>query len=594
MKELLHYPFDPNMIIRKKKAIKKELLLKKDMESYRIAILGGSTTAEIRDILELFLLKSGIQPSFYESQYNRFYEEAVFDNAELDSFNPQFVIIHSGIINIESYPDVVDSEEVVVDKVKKTVEKFETIWSQLYTKYHCQIIQNNFELPHRRIFGNLDTVDHRGRVNYVLNLNREFSLADRKNKFLHINDVHYLSSMLGIREWFDPSYWFLYKYALSYKAIPYFCYNVSAILGAILGKSKKLLVVDLDNTLWGGVIGDDGVGGINLGKDTPEGEAFSDFQNYLKSLKNRGVMLAVCSKNEMTSAREGLSHPDSVLNVDDFASVNASWEPKDGSIKKIAQELNIGMDSIVFIDDNPAERELVTENVPLVEVPNIGNDVVDFPEIVDRSGFFETISISKDDINRNEYYNQNSKRIQSKGMFADHDEYLASLQMVAEIGEFSTMYIERITQLTNKTNQFNLTVRRYAQAEMEEVLGNALYIGLYGKMRDKFGDNGLVSVMLGKISDHGEIHIDLWVMSCRVFNRGMEFAMFDEFVKVCIERRVEEIYGYYIPSAKNSIVSGLYPLLGFKNISKNETGAIIWKMSSKEYKKTNNKIRIGD
>ncbi len=594
MRDPLSYPFDLNVIIRKKKAFKRALLSNGEKKSdCRIAILGGSTTAEIRDILELFLLRIGIQPVFYESQYNRYYEEAVFDNANLDSFNPRFVVIHSGIVNIHSYPDFNDSEDDVNEKVKQTIGTYKKIWSLLHEKYHCEIIQNNFELPHYRLLGNLDAVDHRGRVNYVLSLNREFSLAARKKNYLHINDVHYLSSMMGINEWFDPSYWFAFKYSLSYKAIPVFCNNVSTILGAILGKSKKLLVVDLDNTLWGGVIGDDGVSGIELGKDTARGEAFSEFQHYVKCLKNRGLMLAICSKNEMQNAKDGLTHPDSVLSLADFATIKSSWASKDTMIKEIATELNVGLDSVVFVDDNPAERELVSVNLPDVEVPDIGNDEVFFPGIIDKAGYFDTVTLLNDDINRNQFYNENSIRLHEAENFISHDAFLNSLDMVAEIGHFNRTYIERIFQLANKTNQFNLTVKRYTQTEIEQILDNPAFIGIYGKLRDKFGDNGLVSVMLGRIGDCKDIHIDLWVMSCRVFNREMEYAMFDEFVGKCIQNEIDTIYGYYSPSAKNGLVSDLFSRFGFEFVKNSESGTAIWNLKPvKNYKRLTNIIKI--
>jgi FkbH-like protein len=295
----------------------------------------------------------------------------------------------------------------------------------------------------------------------------------------------------------------------------------------------------------------------------------------------------------MVSAQEGLMHPDSVLKIDDFAAVKANWEPKDSGINKIAAELNIGQDSIVFVDDNPAERELVLGNMPGVEVPNIGSDVVRFPEIMDRAGFFETVSLLKDDLHRNEYYNQNVNRLQDEGKFGNHDEYLISLQMTAEIGEFNRTYIERITQLTNKTNQFNLTVKRYMQAEIEETLENPEFIGLYGKLRDKFGDNGLVSVMLGRITDFRNIHIDLWVMSCRVLNREMEFAMFNEFVGKCVKKGINVIYGYYFPSAKNGIVSDIYSRIGFNKVRETETGATVWMFKpTKKHKRITHKIEI--
>ncbi|HEX2959780.1 MAG TPA: HAD-IIIC family phosphatase, partial [Chitinispirillaceae bacterium] len=429
--------------------------------------------------------------------------------------------------------------------------------------------------------------------NFILRLNSEFAFAAQRNASLHINDVHYLSSMTGLQEWFDHSFWCMYKYALSFKAIPLFCHNIATIIGAAHGKSKKLLVLDLDNTLWGGVIGDDGVGGIRIGKDDPQGEAFTRFQLYIKALRERGIMLAICSKNDIESAREGLSHPDMILKEEDFVAMRTTWGPKDISIREIANELNIGVDSIVFVDDNPVERELVKGNLPEVAVPDIGEDVTRFASIIDQAGYFDTVSLSKDDLDRNEYYVQNSKRATSEAKFATHGEYLQSLEMVAEIADWCPFYLERIVQLINKTNQFNLTVKRLAQTEAENSLKSDKFISLYGKLADKFGDNGLVSVLQGRIDDQKAIHIDLWVMSCRVFNRELELAMFDMLVDKCINRGITTIYGTYIPSTKNRLVADLYASIGFNMVGESETGKTLWEFKpTKDYKRLTGKIDI--
>jgi FkbH-like protein len=287
-----------------------------------------------------------------------------------------------------------------------------------------------------------------------------------------------------------------------------------------------------------------------------------DFQRYVKDLQRRGVILAVCSKNDIENAREGFSHPDSILKLEDFAVFKANWNPKPDNIREIAAELNIGLDSMVFLDDNPAERSLVANQLPDVAVPEIGSDVSRFADALEQERYFEVHKVVQDDLNRSAFYSSNADRSAYQTGFRDYGEFLASLEMSAEIAPFSPVYLERITQLINKTNQFNLTTRRYTSAEVELISRDPTCITLYGRLADRFGDNGLVSVLIARVS--GEIaEVDLWLMSCRVLNREMEFAIFDTLVEHCQARGVRHIRGVFIPSKKNGMVAGHYPALGF-------------------------------
>ena len=362
----------------------------------------------------------------------------------------------------------------------------------------------------------------------------------------------------------------------------------------IYGKNKKGLVLDLDNTLWGGVIGDDGVDGIEIGQETNLGQVYLEFQNYVKMQKDIGVILAVDSKNEKENALAGLQHPDGALAPDDFVSIKANWEPKSENYKAIAKELTLLPESLVFVDDNPAEREIVTAQIPGVSAP-----VMDSPENyirnIDRSGFFEVTSISEDDRKRNEMYMANRQRQELEESFADYSEYLKSLEMEAEIGPFVKMYMPRISQLTNKSNQFNLTTKRYSQDDIEAAAADENNITLYGRLKDKFGDNGIVSLAIGRLGgeDKDELHIDLWLMSCRVLKRDMEFAMMDELVKKAREKGVKTIYGYYYPTAKNKMVKDFYLLQGFEKISEDADGNITFKLDiSGGYNNKNNVIHV--
>ena len=587
----LQYPLDIDKILRKKKSIKKELLNKRNLEEKNIAILGGSTTSEIKNILELFLLDSGIKPNFYESEYNKYYEDAVFGGVELERFNPDLIYIHTTNININKFPELEDTTEEVSDLIKKEIEKYKSIWSSL-SKYNCPIIQNNFDYTTNRGLGNLDCYDIHGKTYFINQLNNKFSQEAREISQLYINDINYLSSYIGLKEWFDKSLWYSAKYALSMNSIPELAFNISKIINSIFGKSKKCLILDLDNTCWGGVIGDDGLNGIDIGLETAVSESFSFFQKYVKELKQRGVILAVCSKNDFQNAKEGFEHPDSILKFDDFSSFKSNWTAKHYNILDIAQEINIGTDSLVFIDDNPVERDLVCSQIPSVSVPNIGSDVINFIDYIDRGGFFEATSLLIDDINRNKYYKENVKRNEDQSTFESYEDFLISLKMTAHIQTFSAVYLERITQLTNKTNQFNLTSKRYNAAEIKAILASDMYIKIYGRLTDKYGDNGLISILIGKIKDN-KCHIDLWLMSCRVLKRNVEFALFDEFVRQCKENGVKEIIGYYYQSVKNNMVSDLYEKFGF--VLKDTNGQnTIWSLNISYYENKNKLIEVNN
>jgi FkbH-like protein len=558
----LRFPIALTVLLRNRRALKKELLEQTNLLSIRIAILGGSTTTEVKSMLELFLLAQGIQPAFYESGYNRYWEDVQFENPDLWNFKPDIVFVHTTWRDASQFPELLESDAEVDHRLHSEMARFESFWEKIHTGLGALIIQNNFDLPCPRPLGNLEGSESYGRVNFLLRLNAEFARYARNHSGFLINDILYLSAQLGLANWFGRSYWYNFRMALSPTATVALARNVAAIVKSIYGKSRKCLVLDLDNTLWGGVIGDDGLENIILGRDHPVGEAFLDFQRYVKGLQRRGIILAACSKNDIETAREGFLHPDSILKLEDFSAFKANWNPKPENIREIAAELNIGLDAIVFVDDNPAERALVADQLPEVAVPEVGSDVSLFAEILEHEGYFEVHKVVQDDLNRSAYYTSNAQRETSQSGFGNYGEFLASLDMTAEIGPFLPVYLERITQLVNKTNQFNLTTRRFTSAELEALAQDPDFITQYGRLADKFGDNGLASVMIGRVVDD-TVEINLWLMSCRVLKREMEFAMFDALVEQCRVRGIRKIVGVYIPSKKNSMVAGHYASLGF-------------------------------
>ena len=612
------YPLNGAEILKKKRAFKLKLLSDGSFRiKKRIAVLGGSTVSEIVNILELFLLDNGIEPVFYVSEYNQYWHDAMSAPYKLKVFKPDIIFIHTTNRNVQRYPLPSSTPDELEGLISEQYGHFSVMWEKLRERFKCPIIQNNFELPSFRLYGNKDFSDPRGRVNFINRLNVLFAdYADANNDF-YINDINYISACYGLDKWSDPLYWNMYKYALALPAVPEFAFNISNIIKSVFGKNKKAMAIDLDNTLWGGVIGDDGLSGIEIGQETPIGQAYVEFQQYIKLHKDLGVILNICSKNEIENALEGLSHPNGVLNKDDFLLIKANWEPKSRNILDIAGEMGIFPDGIVFVDDNPVERELVNVNLPTIVTPEM-NGVENYIRVLDRGGYFETTVSSDDDKNRYEMYRRNIDRQKIAAGFTDYGDYLKNLEMRAVIDDFDSIDLQRITQLTNKSNQFNLTTRRYTLSEIESLCGSASHIRLCGRLIDKFGDNGIVSVIIGEITENnvnieisggnpplsprseaGELcsaslrlNIDLWLMSCRVLKRDMEFAMLDRLCDVCKSRGIKQIRGFYYPSGKNGMVSALYEEFGFALICAGPNGSMEWELVLDNYEPKNKYIEI--
>ena len=579
-------------LIRKRKALRRELLEGKNLQNLNIAVLGGSTTSEVVDLLELFLLADGFRPRFYQSEYNRFYEEAVLQPQRLADFRPDVVYLHTSFLNIQSAAPLSATASDFDACVAAEMARFQSVWRSLQETLGCQVIQNNFECPPYALLGNLDGVSYGGKTRFINTLNLEFAKQANTRPWLAIHDVHSLSALLGTKHWFDWNRWYSYKILTTPDASLALVESLLAFLRAIYGKSRKCLILDLDNTLWGGVVGDDGPEKIKIGRETPIAEAYTAFQEYCLALRNRGVLLAVCSKNNEETAKQGLAHSDSVLKLNHFAAFKANWLPKHENIAAIASELNIGLDSLVFVDDNPAERSLVAAQLPMVAVPDVGSDVSTYATILDACRYFEPVRISQEDLNRADLYAMNSVRKAAQAEFANYGEYLDSLDMTAEIDAFRPEYLERIAQLTNKTNQFNLTTRRYTLAEIEALANDQQHLTLYGKLADKFGENGLISVIIGRKEGH-LLHLDLWLMSCRVLYREMELAMLDSLVERAKSSGIELLQGYYIRTAKNNLVADHYQKLGFTPQSgdSNEQRSV-WRLHLKNYEPMTHHIRM--
>lgn len=577
------FPLDTAVLLRKKNAIKKELYAQRtDWQSIKVAVLGGSTTREIVDQLELALLYYGIKAEFYESEYGKFWEDGVFGNAVLDSFGPDIVFIHTNWRNISIFPCIDDDKATVDNKLIEQYGRYEQLWNKIKERFSCPIIQNNFERPDYRLMGNRDIWDYRGRSNYISRLNQKlYEYAQNADSF-YINDLDHIAQDYGLSGWNDPLYWNAYKYICPLNATPYIAFSVANIIKSLYGRNKKLLALDLDNTLWGGIVGDDGVEGIKIGIETPQGQSYYEFQKYCKSLKDIGVVLAIDSKNDEANAYAGLDHPDGVIRAEDFVSIKANWEPKDSNLRAIADELSLGLDSFVFVDDNPAERDIVKGMLPDVAVPQM-ESAENFISVIDHSGYFEVTTLSEEDKDKTDKYRARTAAKELREAYGDYDEYLKSLEMKAVITGFDPLYISRIAQLTNKTNQFNLTTKRCSEDDIRSMQSDDKYICLCGRLTDKFGDNGIVTVMAGE-ADGELLHIRLWLMSCRVLKRGMENAMMNAMVEAAGKKGIKEIIGYYYPTEKNGMVKSLYEDMGFE-VKSEEEGNTVWRLNTIEYRK---------
>lgn len=563
------YPYDCDVILQKKRRLRRELLTQSGLIPKKIAILSGSTIGEIKPILELFLLHHGIQPEFYEGEYARYYENAVFDDGSLRAFAPDIIYVHTTVQNLSGLPCPADSDVEAEEKLAAEVLRWQSFWDACCSM-GAIVIQNNFEFPNVRVMGNFEAVDRRGAVRFVRRMNEALARYAEAHRGFLVNDINYLAAELGLDHWFSPTMWYAYQYALDLSAVPALCASIANIIKSLYGKNKKSIACDLDNTLWGGVIGDDGVQGIQLGEESPSGRAFTALQRYLKLVSQTGVLLNVNSKNEAEIAKSGFSRPESVLHEEDFICFTANWQPKDENLAQMASQLNLLPESFVFLDDNPAEREIVRRRFPQTAVPEL-TEPEHYVRTLARSGYFEVTSLSADDKKRSEMYRENAQRAQAQAAFSDYSDYLRSLEMKAVIAPFDTAHAARITQLMNKTNQFNLTTRRYTDAEVSACMSDGNTLTLYASLADRFGDNGIVSALIGRVQD-GILTIEEWVMSCRVFKRDLELAVFDALIAYCRTHNITGIEGDYLPTAKNAYVRTLYPTLGFSQTAESEEG----------------------
>ena len=587
------YPLDYSFILRNyRRYIRDRRSAQSGLRKIKLAVLGGSTTAQLPELITAFLLDRSIDVQCFEGGYDQYLQAAMLADNELTDFAPDVIYLHTTCRNLGTWPLLTDEEIFVKQKVEAELVKYEAVWHGLHRQYEkALLIQNLFEYPSVRPLGNLDGYDYRGRTEFVRCINRGLISAAKGKPWLQLHDLDYLAARFGLDRWYDDHLWYAYKYAVSLDALVEIAHSLSILIAAQYGVSRKALVTDLDNTLWGGLIGEDGLDHIRLGADSTEGEAYADLQRYLAMLAARGIILSVASKNDETIARSGFSHPDSVLKNSDFTVFCANWEAKPDNIRLIAKQLNIGLDSFVFLDDNPVERAHVVTELPMVATPGIGSDCTNYARHLERNGWFDPLFLSGDDLNRSKYYAENVERARVAVAALSYEDYLISLEMRSTIEPFSTLYLDRLTQLINKTNQFNLTTLRLSQQEVAQMIDAPGWITLYARLVDRFGDNGLVAALAGKCSGT-VLEIELWLMSCRVLKRDLEKAMLDELVRTCRVHGITNILGQYRPTEKNALVADLYAGLNFSLLGKEADGSTRWELAVADYVMQNRVIEV--
>ena len=555
----------------------------------KLAILGGFTTHQLRDFIELYLFAAGVSAEIYEADYGVFQQEILDPNSGLYEFKPNVVYLATHWRNLGHLPTLSNSAQEVSALLEAEYRDWALLWQTAHDRLGCQILQNNFDTPPWRSLDNHEMRHTAALSKFIAEINR--LLMERAPSYATIHDVDALSANAGRRAWGNERFFLHAKMPCAPECLVEYAHSVSSILAAQRGLSRKCLVLDLDDTLWGGVIGDDGIGGIRVGQGDPEGEAFLSFQRYVKALQMRGVILAVCSKNNEQTAREVFEkHPDMILRLNDISCFVANWTDKATNLRSIAQQLNIGLDSLVFVDDNPAERSIIRQMVPEVAVPEVSADPIEFVDVLERHRYFQVATLGSEDFKRTEYYRTNAQRAEIQASTGELEDFLRSLEMTATIGPIQATTLERTTQLINKSNQFNLTTRRRSVAEVMTLAQSPDWVTVTVTLSDRFGDNGLISVVLGHVQQD-VLEVDTWLMSCRVLKRGVERFLLNHLCEEAIARKLKCIRGEYIPTARNDLVRNHYAELGFRSVEAKPDGYTVWELPLADYKSLSNFIK---
>ena len=550
-------------------------------QTVRLALLGDFATQHLTAILRVLFCRSGIDARIFEAEYDAIASQAFDPGSQLYAHAPEAIVLLNSTARLRArYYGFGDDKSAFAATM---ADEIASVWDAIAARTQVPIVQSTYVLPTERLFGNYDNKVDASLYACVRQLNSAIVDRARQRPQILLNDLDYIASYVGRKSWFDETLWMVSKSLCALEHLPLVARNIVDIVLATRGTGVKCIVLDLDNTLWGGVVGDDGVEGIRLGH-LGDGEAFEVFQSYLRELRRRGILLAVCSKNDHeTAMRVFREHPHMVLREDDIAVFVANWENKVDNLIGIQATLKIGFDSMVFLDDNPFERGFVRQRLPEVIVPELPEDPANYVACLSELNLFETTTASAVDRDRTATYRTETRRVVERASFANLDDYLQSLQMTITIRRFDRFHLPRIAQLIQRSNQFNLTTRRYSEAECESLMTDTESIfPFWASLTDRFGDNGLILVAICRFAGD-DVEIDSFLMSCRVLQRGVEQQAMNTIVDAARQRGARRVIGRYVPTAKNAMVKSFYRQFGFQQMAEEADGTTTFALDVAAY-----------
>ena len=565
-----------------KKSSKK---IAENSKTIKVAILGDTATQFLNVALQGTAFDQGYHFEIYEADFGQISRQIMDPTSEFYDFEPEYTIIFEASHKLLSY--YYKSYNDQLNFAQNKINYLEDLYHTITQRTKSKVIFCNFPEIDSQIFGNFSQKVESSFGFQQRKLNYLLAALTLEKSNLFIADLCAIQNKFGRDFMFSPNVYINTEMVLSLDILPVVAENMVGIISSIEGKFKKCLILDLDNTTWGGIIGDDGLEKIQIGS-LGIGKAFSEFQHWVKALQRRGIIIAVCSKNDEDKAKEPFEkHPDMVLKLEDISVFVANWENKADNIRKIQSILNIGFDSMVFLDDNPFERNLVRENLPEVCVPELPEDPANYLEYLYELNLFETASFSENDAERTKQYQIESQRATAVESFTNVEEFLKSLNMISDVQEFNNFSKPRVSQLSQRSNQFNLRTVRYTEEEVNDLIQSDQHYTLSFTLEDKYGDNGLICVIVLEGLDPENIFIESWFMSCRVLKRGMEEFTLNTIVETAKKNGFKKLIGEYIESPKNQMVQNHYENLGFKT----ENGKWILEIADYQPKEVNIKTK---
>ncbi len=555
----------------------------------KLALVGDTATQFLVTALKGTGILRGYEIDLFEAEYNQVERQLLDPTSDLYQFNADFIVIFQSTHKLGEHHSMLSAEQ----QATLADERISFLASVCENPVLAgkKIIYFNYPEIEDTVFGSYANKVDSSFTFQVRKLNYELMHLSQQHQNLFICDIAGLQNKLGRDVMFAANVYTSTEMILSMDALPYVASRLMDIVCAVKGQFKKCLILDLDNTVWGGVVGDDGLEGIQLGHGLGIGKAFTEFQMWVKKLKQRGIIICVASKNNEDTAKEPFEkHPDMVLKLDDIAVFQANWETKVDNIRTIQSILNIGFDSMVFLDDNPFERNMVRENIKGITVPELPEDPAEYLEYLYSLNLFETASYSNLDKDRTKQYQVEAQRVSLSKTFTNEVDFLKSLNMVSVVSGFTKFNIPRVAQLSQRSNQFNLRTVRYTDADIEALANDPNVIDLSFTLEDKFGDNGLIAAVIMKPLDKEILFVDTWFMSCRVLKRGMENFTLNTMVEKAKAAGYKKIIGEYLPTPKNGMVAEHYPQLGFTSIVDSNTNQ--WELSLTDYKERECYINI--